>query len=96
MNRLFPILLMLCSASHALALESPPGAPGSATPQPYENPAMRPLPAPAATPVPRPPLLPELPPARPNAPAPRLPQLQQQERERDQRRPADEAGGLRP
>lgn len=94
MNRLFPLLLMLCSASHALALETSPGAPGSATPQPYGNPAPRALPTPATAPVQSPPLLPRLPPAERNVPAPRLPQLEQQERE--QRRRGGEAGGSRP
>lgn len=80
MKTLFALLL-LCTTSLALALDNAAGSPGTATPQPYGNPPTRPLPVPATGPSQSPPLLQKLPPAPSNVPAPRLPQLERQERE---------------
>lgn len=71
---------LLCSAGLALALDNTTGSPGTATPQPYENPPIRPLPAPVTGPSQTPPLLPELPPAQRNVPPSQVPGIEREER----------------
>lgn len=78
--RMFVALLLLCSAGFALALDNAAGSPGTATPQPYENPPVRPLPAPVTGPAQTPPLLPKLPPAQRNVPPPQVPGIEREER----------------
>lgn len=89
MKCLFPLLL-LCSSYLAHGLENSPDRPGTATPQPYERPAIRSLPV--SGPGQSPPLLQKLPPAEGNVPSPRVPQLEQPDRQ--QRRSADAEADL--